>query len=184
MVTMRRFENNAAQIASEFAAYAGLLMREGVKSYLEIGSQYGASLWSAAKVLPKGSRIVSVDMPQKQETEDSLKDCVRELQTLGFDAKLFVGDSARWHTEVSQFGPFDCVFIDGNHTLPGVTADWQNYGPMGKMVAFHDIVWDRPVRPGRLPIEVSHLWRNLKKEHRHVEFIAPGSEKGIGVLWR
>ena len=183
---MRRFENNAAQIASEFAAYAGLLMREGVKSYLEIGSQYGASLWSAAKVLPKGSLLFSVDMPQKQETADSLMDCMDALRVAGYDAKVMLCDSTDRAAinQVSDFGPFDCVFIDGNHTLPGVTADWQNYGPMGKMVAFHDIVWDRPVRPGRLPIEVSHLWRGLKKEHRHVEFIAPGSEKGIGVLWR
>ena len=183
---MRRFENNAAQVASEFAAYAGLLMRENVRSYLEIGSQYGASLWSAAKVLPKGSRLVSVDMPQNPQTSGSLGECVTELNKLGFDAHLYLADSTIGHIidQVSDWGPFDCVFIDGNHTLPGVTKDWQNYGPMARMVAFHDIVWDRPVRPGRLPIEVSHLWRELKKKYRHEEFIAPGSEKGIGVLWR
>ena len=183
---MRRFENNAAQIASEFAAYAGLLMREGVKSYLEIGSQYGASLWSAAKVLPKGSRIVSVEMPQKQETADSLTDCIEALNDMGYDAKLSLCNStdAGVVNHIRAFAPFDCVFIDGNHTLPGVTQDWQNYGPMARMVAFHDILWDRPVKPGRSPIEVSHLWREIKKQYRHEEFIAPGSEKGIGVLWR
>ena len=103
---MRRFENNAAQIASEFAAYAGLLMREGVKSYLEIGSQYGASLWSAAKVLPKGSRIVSVDMPHGDgKTAESLKECVRELDKLGYEAHLFLDDSTKQ----------DVIEFVGNH---------------------------------------------------------------------
>jgi hypothetical protein len=182
---LKRFENNAAQIASEFAQYAGLLMRDGVKSYLEIGSQYGASLWSAAKVLPKGSRIVSVDMPQKSETSDSLKECISELNKLGFNTHLFLGDSSLYDLvkHVSSLGPFDCIFIDGDHTLPGVTADWKNYGLMGKMVAFHDIAWDKPVRKWPNQIEVCKLWRELKKTHRHVEFIAPGSYKGIGVLW-
>jgi hypothetical protein len=36
---------------------------EGVRSYLEIGAKFGGSLWRAAQALPKGSRIVAVDLP-------------------------------------------------------------------------------------------------------------------------
>lgn len=187
MVALRRFENNAAQIASEFAAFVELLKREKVTSYLEIGSQYGGALWEAATEFPVGSRIVSVDLPWgDKSTQPHLEACVSELNRMGYDTNLYLGDSndPGIVDQVSDLGPFDCVFIDGNHTLPYVTKDWQNYGPMAKMVAFHDIVWDRPVRSGRLPIEVSKLWREIKNDYRHVEFIAEGSEKGIGVLWR
>jgi hypothetical protein len=58
-------------------AFAPLLVREGVTSYLEVGSKFGGSLWRAANALPKGSRIVSVDLPGGtkawKESEASLK---------------------------------------------------------------------------------------------------------------
>lgn len=183
---MKRYQQNKAQIDGEFARFVELLKSENVKSYLEVGSQYGGALWQAANALPKGSRVVSVDLPHgDQSTAISLKECVEELRK-DYDAHLHLGDST--HPDVIEWarkhGPFDCVFIDANHSLPFVTKDWENFGPLGRMVALHDIVWDRPVRPGRVPIEVSKLWRQIKGDHQHLEIIEPGSEKGIGVLWR
>ena len=42
---------------------------------------------------------------------------------------------------VGECGPFDFVFIDGDHTYDGVRADWLAYSPLvrsGGLVAFHD----------------------------------------------
>ncbi len=179
---LRRFERNKAQVAAEFEPFVKLLLSEGVTSYLEIGSQYGGALWAAGSSLPTGSRIVSVDMPTG-DTAASLEECVGELCKLGHNVHLYFGDSTRLDIvdRVRDLGPFGCVFIDGDHTLEGVKKDWWNYP--GKMVAFHDIAWDKPVKKWPKPIEVCKVWRELKQTHRHVEFIAPGSYKGIGVLW-
>jgi predicted O-methyltransferase YrrM len=180
------YKTKIAQVDYEIDTFIALLKRENVRSYLEIGSQYGGSLWKVANSLPVGSRIVSIDYPQGDHTAGPLKECVKELRRIGYDAHSFLGDStsAELVGKAAALAPFDCVFIDGNHTYDYVAKDWKNYEPRGKIVALHDIAWDRPVRPGRLPIEVSKLWREIKGGYRHQEIIAPGSEKGIGVIWR
>jgi predicted O-methyltransferase YrrM len=181
------YRTKIAQVDGEIDAFIGLLKSENVRSYLEIGSEWGGSLWKVATTLPAGSRVMSIDYPQpKRGTDESLRACIKELRGLGYEAKFCLdrSDAQTVIDTARAAAPFDAIFIDGNHTLPVVTKDWENYGPMARIVAFHDIAWDRPVRPGRLPIEVSHLWRSIKGQYRHVEFVEPGSEKGIGVLWR
>lgn len=187
MVTANRYLTDIAQVEWEFGQFVQILKDENVRSYLEIGSQYGGSLWRAARALPKGSRVVSVDLPWDRNTHPHLMACVEALLAEGYDAHSIIGDS-RSETVVElvrELGPFDAAFIDANHTLPYVISDWQNYGPMARIVAFHDIAWDRPVREGRLPIEVAKLWRHIRAiASPTVEIVANGSEKGIGIVWR
>ena len=40
---------------------------------------------------------------------------------------------------VKKRGPFDAILIDGDHSLAGVSKDWQLYGELAPLVAFHDI---------------------------------------------
>lgn len=183
-------QTEIAQYDYEIDEFIDILNDEGCLSYLEIGSQYGGSLWRVANSLPKGSRIVSVDLPNRGDkiTDRHLAECVTALCDLGYNAKVIFGNSSDKEivSAALRDGPFDAVFIDGCHTLSGVTADWNNYGPHGRIVAFHDIAWDRPVRKGRKPIEVAKLWRSIKGDYRHREIVQTGVEieKGIGVLWR
>ena len=178
----------AQQIEAEIAAFIGILTREGVLSYLEIGSKWGGSLWRVANALPKGSRVVSVDLPWgKRETEPHLIACYQALKEKGYDAHLFLGDSTdeTMVEAVRALGPFDAVFIDANHTEPYVRQDWANYGPMGKIVAFHDINWKPREQPsGKLPIDVPKVWNVLKTGFRFEEIIFDARDNGIGVLWR
>ena len=47
--------------------------------------------------------------------------------------------------KAKQFGEFDAVFIDGNHSYEYVKLDWQNYSPLvkkGGIVSFHDACLD------------------------------------------
>ena len=62
-----------------------------------------------------------------------------------------------------QHGPYDLVFIDGDHSPAGVRADWQNYGPMARLVAFHDIDAEHgKLTPARLAdYGVHQLWTEL-----------------------
>lgn len=78
-----------AQDASEFDKFCKLMIAEHVRSYLEIGSWKGGSIRIAAKSLPKGSRIVSVDDMGRPK----LQMVLNELRQAGYDVHLILGDS-------------------------------------------------------------------------------------------
>lgn len=187
-----KYETEIAQCAEEIDALADLLRNEGVTSLLEIGSKYGGSLWKLANALPEGSRIVSVDLPNGtkawSESSESLKACIAALVARGYDAKVIWGDSTdrKVLDQLEDIAPFDAIFIDADHRLPGVTADWHNIAPMGSMVAFHDISWKRAPEWQGVRIDVPQFWDSIKDDFPHREFKFCKSEKnnGIGVLWR
>jgi len=188
-----KYLTEAAQDEREITAFCDLLAAEGVRSYLEVGSKYGGSLWRAANALPKGSRIVAVDMPKGTrawgETEPSLKACIAELIAKGYDAQVIWGDSTdpKVIEQVRELGPFDAMLLDGDHRQPGITKDWETYGPMGRIVAFHDVAWLRAADWQGVRIDVPLIWNHLRPQYeRTVEFRHDPSFKnnGIGCLWR
>lgn len=180
------------QDEAEIAAFADLVRSEGVTSYLEIGSKFGGSLQRVANAMPIGSRVVSVDLPKGTkawtQSEPSLRNVVNDLKKDGYDAHLIWGSSQdpKVIEQVRKLGPFDCILIDADHRLPGVTADWDNYSDMGTMIAFHDIAWNRAPEWVGTRIDVPEFWQKLKPDYRHQEFIMcpTGKNNGIGVLWR
>lgn len=188
-----RYLTDAAQDPAEIAAFGALLRREGVRSYLEIGSKFGGSLWRAATALPVGSLIVSVDMPGGtkawKESEQSLVSCHKELRRRGYQTQALWGDSGSREiiSAVSEFAPFDAVLIDADHRLPGVTRDWLTYGPMAKIVAFHDLAWRRAPEWVGTRIDVPEFWASIKDGFARTDEIIlcpTGKNNGIGVLWR
>ncbi len=172
--------------------FTQLLNSEFVTSYLEIGSKFGGSLWRIGKSLPKGSKIVSVDLPHGdtsfKENLPHLQDCVLKLNEDGYNAHLIIGDSTdpKIIEQVKALGPFDACFIDANHTLPYVTKDFENYGSLARIVAFHDIGFFRKegLPPHKKPIEVPVFWKSIKQKFKNVEIRYDKQDNGIGVLWR
>ena len=192
---MRTFENpeNVLQDEREITEYCDVLRSEEVSLYLEVGSKFGGSLWRAARVMPKGSRIVAIDLPNGTkawaQSKASLVDCVNELCNLGYDARIIWGDSTSPEVvrRAALAGPYHAIMIDGDHRTPGLTNDWENYGPMSRgMVAFHDISWRRAPGWVGTRIDVPEFWDELKKNHRHKEIrhCPTGKNNGIGVLWK
>lgn len=190
-----QYRQKLLQNVREHDAFLNVLRNERVNSYLEIGAMYGGSLWRVATALPKGSRVVAVDfMCDTPEARPSLDACIHALNAGGYHASAIYGDSTDTATieAVQDEAPYDCLFIDGAHTLEAVTADWDNYGPMARIVAFHDIAWNdtwKSAVPGRAPkaMGVPEVWNKLKAVHpRHCEFKfqKPSNYYGIGVLWR
>jgi hypothetical protein len=171
------------QVETEIDAFINILRREGARSFLEIGSKFGATLWRVANALPAGSRIVSVDI---NVNGDDLRQCIARLCKKGYDAHLIIGNSMSHVTadRVRKLGPFDVLFVDGNHKLMYVESDWKTYGPMAKIVGFHDIGWRRatPAAPNR--ILVPEFWGSIKDRYRHAEILHDPNQFGIGVIWR
>lgn len=184
-------ETHILQNIRELDTFLKLIKEEGVKSYLEIGSKNGGSLWRIGRSLPQGSRIVSVDLPQADKsfknTKPNLEECVKELRRLNYDAHLFLGDSTDQAivSDVRALAPFDLCFIDANHTEPYVWHDWKTYGQMAQLVAFHDIsAGPHPPGSKKMPIEVPAVWAKLKQQFTHKEIKYEPGHNGIGILWR
>lgn len=181
------------QDEKEIAAFADLLRKEGVTSYLEVGAKFGGSLARVAAMMPRGSRIVAVDLPNGtkawHESSAALSMLIQDLKVRGYDAQVIWANSQDHDTvaKVRALGPFDAILLDADHRLPGVTADWENYGPISKsMVAFHDIAWRRTREWEGTRIDVPQFWNDLKLKYRHQEFkfCPTGKNNGIGVLWK
>lgn len=180
------------QHLAEIHEFVAFLKGKQIKSFLEVGSKFGGALWLVTRIMPKGSRVVSVDLPNshwgRSESQTSLEECIKHLNREGFDAHLFLGDSTAPDIvqKVSGLGPFDAIFIDANHTEPFVRKDFANYGKLAPIICFHDIGWDNPTPPGRLPIEVPKVWNELKmtqsKDAVFSEIRHDNRHNGIGIL--
>ena len=196
-----KYETHLLQNIVEFSEFQALMRSENVKSYLEIGSKNGGSLFRMAMKLDRGARIVAVDLPHGdlsfKTTLPNLQACVKRLKAEGYDAHLFVGDSTDPEIveKVRALGPYDACFIDGNHTKPFIMKDFENYGPMCRLVAFHDISFYREGGGDskKLPIDVPGFWNEIKEKYRHMEIrreqkrVENGKkcwDNGIGILWR
>jgi hypothetical protein len=175
------------QRSDEIEQFLDLLNAEGVRSYLEIGISHGFTFRYIGSGLPPGAMMVGVDhhgvwTPHLMQTMDLLNE-------RGQGATILWGDSKDPEVieKIRERGPYDCVLIDGDHSYAAVSSDWLNYGPMARMVAFHDI--DAENYPGRSKkrlgrFGVLRLFNELKAKRSYVEIISkakPGM--GIGVLW-
>jgi len=117
---------------------------------------------------------------------DSLKACVAELKADGYDAHLVFGDShaAKIIAAASALGPFDAAFIDGDHTLEGITLDWYYYGRHVRVCGFHDVAWQKPPNYGSGPLcDCKAFWDVISKRYRSQQFVHSGGNMGIGVVW-
>lgn len=114
--------------------YLFALARQAKLGIVETGRFLGGS----ALVLASGAPWVpiwSIDISPQNDA--SLKQLMHELQ-IGDNVDLIVGDST---SENPNIGAFDLLWIDGDHSLAGCTADikrwWPRLSPGGSMI-LHD----------------------------------------------
>lgn len=154
----------------------------GAGRILEIGSCFGQSLQLLAMFCAPGAVIRSIDLGVVPEghlkgldLKPQLHKVCSELANYGFDVQACFDDS---HLRTTRHfalasAPYDLVFIDGDHTYDGVKADWENYGPLARLVAFHDIAHTES--------EVSKLWAEIKQSgYETTECVA--SQFGMGIV--
>jgi len=179
------------QAKEEIEGFIQLLKDEGCTSYLEIGCLYGDNWHAVGMALPEGSKLVAVDLPgaaagmkskRNPDSDTYLKRAGEDLCKHNRDAHVIIGDSqdAKVVSRVATLAPFDAIFIDGDHTRDGVRSDLANYGPMARIVAFHDIYtkkkedWKCQVMP---------TFKAFAKDRRSCEFAYDKLRSGIGVVW-
>jgi predicted O-methyltransferase YrrM len=185
--------HGSRQQPDELCDFIDLLKAENVRSYLEIGACHGDTFHAVMSALPKNSKGVAVDLPEsaawgKPNSRAALEAAIDDLIEKGYKADAVWGDSASDEVKQTVFlnQPYDAVFIDGDHRYDGVKADWLAYGPLARIVAFHDIDGDgQATKNGQMRVEVPRLWREIKGDYRHsCEIIGAKRGMGIGVLWR
>lgn len=184
-----RSGRNPSQNEYELRSLIGLLQERGVTRYLEIGARHGDTFFEVMTSLPPGSSGVAVDLPGalwgQNKSRKSLEAAVSELVGMGYKATFLFGNSHQDSTRrlVKGRGPYDAVLIDGDHTLSGVTKDFDSYGKLAPLVAFHDIVGvGQTEKVSMREVEVPVFWDCVKHRHEHLEFVEAGSKMGIGVL--
>jgi hypothetical protein len=192
MATPLSYANKVQQHPRELDEFVQFVRAERITSYCEIGCKFGGLTWQVAQALTPRARIVAVDMPNqawgRSDSDESLRNCVKALRALEFDAHLFIGDSTSPAIvdHVKALAPFDLLFIDANHTESYVRKDFQAYGAMANIVCFHDIGWNNPTPPGRLPIEVPKVWADIKKVYQTAatfkEIKYDNGHNGIGIM--
>lgn len=169
------------QIPSEITRLAQAVQAIEPRIILEIGAASGgtALIWSTLA----SERVITCDLQDMSHQAPLFT----KLPPPGSNCTvtLLSGDShdpnfkARVARELVG-RQVDFLFIDGDHTEQGVTADYLDYKEFvrpGGLIAFHDIVEHQPLPTN----QVYHLWKRLKPLAATEEFVNDPGQCGFGI---
>jgi predicted O-methyltransferase YrrM len=182
-----------AQVRSEMVQLGRILQASAPKRSLEIGTNYGGTLFLICTVSPPGAKIISVDLPSGRFGGGYPRRKIplfRRFPRTSQELHLIRADSHSQETKervlrILEGEQLDYLFLDGDHTYAGVQRDFEMYAPLvrsGGIVALHDIV----AYKGEEGCQVDKFWNEIKQQHQHQEIIEDPQQgwAGIGVLWR
>lgn len=126
---------------------------------LELGTHEGGTLRYFIEDAPAKSEFVCVTLEPRAEWVINWQSWAKEK---GSTLCVHDRNSQEKHTAdmVRISGPYDFIFIDADHSYPGVKRDWELYSPMckaGGIIAMHDVVH----RDG---CGVHQLWREIQEK--------------------
>lgn len=129
------------QIREELYDFLKLIIETDTKKVLQIGlGHFGSTHFCLSLICDE---VVTIEYDIKNIANYAN----RELFYNQNKEHFIYGSSVDLDTinKAKQFGEFDAVFIDGNHSYEYVKLDWQNYSPLvkkGGIVSFHDACLD------------------------------------------
>lgn len=179
------------QVEGELRSFVELLRSQNVRSYMEVGTRYGGTFETVMSALRLGAKGIALDFPGGAFGDsDSAAILMAALKRLTFhgcvvDSIFGPSGAPEVVARAALHAPYDAILIDADHAYDAVKRDFELYAPMGKIIVLHDIAApDGHTSRLGLPVEVPRFWREIKGGYRHIEFVAPGSVMGIGVLFR
>lgn len=176
------------QARSEILQLAKILQASAPKRSMEIGTNYGGTLFLLCTLSPPDASIISLDLPSgpfgggyPRRKAPLFRRFVKGDQ----DLHLIRADSHFPETkervlQILDGERLDYLFIDGDHTYNGVQRDFEMYGPLvrsGGIVAFHDIVTYKP----ETECQVEKFWTEIKQRYKHREIIEEVNEGSLPV---
>jgi len=181
---------DALQVEWEFEQLVDWARQQAPARILEIGTASGATLLAWCRIATH--TVVSVDLPGGIHGGGypAQRQALYELFPSGRSTQLHLlrenSQIPRTRATVESLlrgEKLDILYIDGDHTLKGVTADyelWHGLVRPGGSVVFHDIA----KHTRSTEVEVDVLWNRLKQNHPHAEFIRDPRQgwAGIGIL--
>lgn len=163
------------QYKPEFEELLRLFRILNPSQILEVGTHYGGTLYQWIKNSDIYSLIIAVD--NQHINLDKYKDWKEDTQLV----VPIKGDSQDEEiiSRVKKYSPYDFIFIDADHSYDGVKRDWESYRGMtspdrNSLVVFHDILWHPHA-------EVYKLWREIKGDYEHYEFVSHPDQDGCGI---
>ena len=179
-----------SQIESEFVCVMEKVRQLRPETVVEIGAYHGGTLALLTQVAPKDCRFLSLDIAYRLSSQMAFKKLAIRNQKI----TCIAGDSSNSKTvDIAKKwlgeDKIDLLFIDGDHSLQGVTSDFTLYSPLvraGGLIIFHDIVQDCTSRFGTPTNSytggVPEFWADLKSQgYQTQEFIADPNQDGYGI---
>ena len=126
------------QYPNQFSKYLTLLQKQNITSYIEIGCRWGGTFILTNEYLKmfnnvnKSVAVDIIDSPVKEYCLQNKETEFLKMNSRSDDFKNYITNNT-----------FDLIFIDGDHSLLGVTNDYEICRNNGKIFVFHDIVNER-----------------------------------------
>jgi len=178
------------QKRNEILAFLKILIEMQPRLLCEIGTAGGGTLSLLCDAAAPDARVLSIDInytPAQLAAYPYLARSGQQITCLAADSHT--NETCATVKEWLAGQQLDFLFIDGDHSLFGVSTDFALYAPHvrnGGIIALHDIVPDFRTRYGIVTDpyvgQVPMFWASLKERYPDTsELIEDSNQDGFGI---